>query len=65
MVPFRAGFFVTIPFGDPEALCNALNKKDVFLIPVGGGVRVSIASSSEEKCRRLPAIIKAAMNELI
>ena len=65
MVPFRAGFFVTIPFGDPEALCNALNKKDVFLIPVSGGVRVSIASSSEEKCRRLPAIIKAAMNELI
>ena len=62
-VPFSAGFFVTIPCKDPDGLCEKLNEKNVFLIPFDGGVRVSIAASSEDKCRRLPALIKAAMDE--
>lgn len=60
-LPFSAGFFVTIPCEDPDGLCEKLNEKNVFLIPFDNGVRVSVASSSEDKCRRLPAIIKAAM----
>ncbi len=64
IVPFRAGFFVTVPYADPDALCNELNRKDVFLIPVSGGVRVSVASVDEDRCRRLPAIIKQAMADL-
>lgn len=64
IVPFSAGFFVTVPCGDPDGLCAKLQKKNVFLIPLDkGGVRVSVASSSEEKCRRLPAIIKETMAE--
>jgi aspartate/tyrosine/aromatic aminotransferase len=61
IVPFRAGFFVTIPCDDPDGLCRKLEEKNVFLIPLDKGVRVSVASSSEAKCRRLPAIIKEAM----
>lgn len=64
IVPFRAGFFVTIPADDPDGLCDALNKRDVFLIPVSGGVRVSVASLPEEKCRMLPAIIRSEMKFL-
>jgi aspartate/tyrosine/aromatic aminotransferase len=64
IVPFSAGFFVTVPCSDPDGLCEKLNEKNVFLIPFDRGVRVSIASSSEDKCRRLPAMIKAAMDEL-
>ena len=64
IVPFTAGFFVTVPCEDPDGLCEALEKKKVFLIPLSAGVRVSIASSSEEKCRRLPHIIKETMDEL-
>ena len=63
-VPFRAGFFVTIPYSDPDKLINALAEKDVFLIPVDGGVRVSIAAVSEKNCRKLPALIKETMAEL-
>ena len=58
IVPFMAGFFVTIPCKDPDALCQALEKKGVFLIAINGAVRVSIASIPEADCRRLPAIIK-------
>ena len=64
IVPFSAGFFVTVPCDDPDGLCQMLNKRNVFLIPFDNGVRVSIASSSEAKCRRLPAIIKEAMTEM-
>jgi hypothetical protein len=64
IVPFRAGFFVTIPYKDPEALINALGQKDVFLIPVNGGVRVSVAAVAESRCRELPAIIKETIAEL-
>jgi aspartate/tyrosine/aromatic aminotransferase len=64
IVPFSAGFFVTVPCDDPDGLCQMLNKRNVFLIPFDNGVRVSIASSSEAKCRRLPAIIKEAMAEM-
>jgi aspartate/tyrosine/aromatic aminotransferase len=64
IVPFRAGFFVTIPYDDPDRLIGALGDKDIFLIPVDGGVRVSIATISEEKCRMLPAVIKKTISEL-
>ena len=64
IVPFTAGFFVTVPCDDSDALCRALEKKDVFLIAIKGGARVSIASLSEDKCRRLPKIIKETMEEI-
>ena len=61
IVPFSAGFFVTVPCSEPDELCRRLNEKNVFLIPLDKGVRVSLASSSEDKCRRLPALIREAM----
>ena len=64
MVPFRSGFFITIPYDNPALLCQALEKKGVFLIEQNQGVRVSVASISEDKCRKLPAIIKDTMGEL-
>ncbi len=64
IVPFSSGFFVSIPSDQPDALCAALEKKGVFLVPLALGVRVSVASIAEEKCRKLPAIIKETMDEL-
>ena len=64
IVPFRAGFFVTIPCKDSDALCAALEKKNVFLVPITGGARVSVASITESECRKLPAIIKETIDEL-
>lgn len=64
IVPFNAGFFVTVPYAEPDKLCAALEKKGVFLVPIKGGVRVSVASIPEYKCRKLPAIIKETMEEI-
>ena len=64
IVPFSAGFFVTVPYKNPDKLLAALEKKNIFLIAIGGGVRVSVASLESDKCRRLPAIIKETIDEL-
>ena len=62
-MPFDAGFFISIPCSDPDAISAKLEKEGVFIVPLAKGLRVSVASISEDKCRKLPAIIKAAMEE--
>ena len=62
IVPFRAGFFVSIPCEDPDAVCKRLEENDVYCVPMDKGVRVSIASISETKCGKVPAIIKHALD---
>jgi len=61
IVPFDAGFFASIPCANPEAACAKLEKEGIFLVPLAKGIRVSVASISEEKCRMIPARIVAAM----
>ena len=61
MVPFDAGFFASIPCQNPDQVAARLEKEGIFLVPLAKGLRVSIASVSEEVCRMLPAKILAAM----
>ena len=60
-VPFDAGFFISIPCENPDEISAKLEKQGLFIVPLAKGLRVSIASISEEKCRKLPGMIKAAM----
>ena len=61
MVPFDAGFFASIPCSNPDEVAARLEKEGIFLVPIAKGLRVSVASVSEEVCRMLPARILAAM----
>lgn len=61
MVPFNGGFFATLPCSDPDAVSAQLEKAGIFVVPFGKGIRVSLASVSEEKCAMIPAEIKKAM----
>lgn len=63
-VPFRSGFFMTIPCDNPEAVAAKLEKEGIFTVPLAKGIRVSGASISEEICRRLPAAIKNAIDTI-
>ncbi len=60
-VPFDAGFFISIPCDEPDRISAKLEEQGLFIVPLAKGLRVSIASISEEKCKMLPAMIKAAM----
>ena len=61
ILPYDAGFFASIPCDDPAAISAKLEKEGIFLVPLAKGLRVSVASISADKCRMLPAKIKAAM----
>lgn len=62
IVPYDAGFFVSVPCDDPDGISRKLEERDVFLVPLAKGIRVSVASLPEETCRKLPAIIKEVMD---
>lgn len=49
-VPFDAGFFTCVACDDPDAASEKLTEKDIFVVPLAKGIRVSVASISEEKC---------------
>ncbi|MDD2190363.1 MAG: aminotransferase class I/II-fold pyridoxal phosphate-dependent enzyme [Eubacteriales bacterium] len=57
MVPFDAGFFVTVRCENADAVGLELQKEGIFTVPVGKGLRVSVASISEDKCKTLPISI--------
>ena len=65
IVPFDAGFFISIPCSEPDAVSAELEKEGIFIVPLAKGLRVSVASISEEKCRKLPPVIKAAMDRVL
>ena len=63
IVPYDAGFFVSVPCDDPDAASRALEEQNVFLVPLAKGIRVSVASIPEEACRKLPPLIKQAIEK--
>ena len=54
---------MSIPCKNPDAVSARLEKEGVFVVPLAKGVRVSGASVPEDVCRRLPAVIKKAIEE--
>lgn len=63
-VPFEAGFFVTVPCENADEVGLELQKEGIFTVPVGKGLRVSIAAISQERCRMLPPIMKKAIDKI-
>ena len=61
-LPFVCGFFVTIPCDNPEAVYDYLVKKKIHIIPMGKVVRVTISAIPLEVCKKLPKLIKEAID---
>lgn len=63
IVPFDAGFFVSIPCDCPDEISKQLESQGLFIVPLAKGLRVSVASVSEAACRKIPAMVKAVMTK--
>lgn len=61
--PYDSGFFITIPCDDPEGVGKRLQAFDIFAIPLGPGIRISVASNTVEECRKMPQKIKEAIEQ--
>lgn len=62
MLPYRSGFFLTIPCDQPEAVCKALMEEQIFLVPLAKGVRISICAIPVRKIYGLAAKVKHAID---
>lgn len=62
LLPYRDGFFVSLPCDKPYEISDALIEKNLFMVPLGKGLRFAVCAVSEEKCKKAPKIIKEVMD---
>lgn len=61
MLPYVAGFFLSIPAKNPEAICEKLHEDNIFAVPLAAGVRVALCAVPLKKIKGMAAKIYAAM----
>ena len=64
ILPYRDGFFVSIPCNNAKKASDELIKENLFVVSLKKGLRFAVCAVSEEKCRLAPAKIKAAIDNL-
>ena len=60
-MPFKCGFFITIPCKNPDMVYKKLVENKIHIIPMGNVIRVTISAISKEECMKLPKYIKEAI----
>lgn len=63
MCPYSCGFFAIVLCDKPGAVAKEAMEEGVFTVPMGDGIRVSLASLSEEKCRMVPLKLAEAIKK--
>ena len=64
ILPYRDGFFVSIPCKNPKAICEKLTEENLFLVPLGMGLRFAVCAVEAAKCKKAPKMIKAAIDAI-
>ncbi|MGL5754113.1 MAG: pyridoxal phosphate-dependent aminotransferase [Paraclostridium sp.] len=62
ILPYRDGFFISIPCENPIDVCEKAIESKLYMIPLKMGVRFAVCAVSKEKCKRAPRIIKEAID---
>ena len=60
MLPYFGGFFITLPHGNPKAVCEKLIERHIYLVAMDNGIRLAICAIPIGKVPGLAASIKAA-----
>ena len=59
-LPYKAGFFISVPSDDPMAVCNKLRDDLIFAVPLKMGVRIAVCSVPKAKMYGMAAkVLKA------
>ena len=61
MLPYVAGFFLSIPAKNPDAICDKLHEDNIFAVPLAAGVRIAVCAVSLKKIKGMAAKVNAAM----
>jgi aspartate/tyrosine/aromatic aminotransferase len=60
-LPFKCGFFITIPCDNPDETYKKLVERKIHCIPMGNVIRVTISAISLDECKKLPKEIKECL----
>lgn len=63
-VPYKGGFFISIPTQKSAAVCQALEDDLVFAAPLAQGVRLGVCSIPGIKMQGLATIVKKALDRV-
>lgn len=59
-LPYKGGFFLSVPSTDPQAVCDKLHDDLIFAVPLKLGIRIAACSVSAEKMKGVAAkVLKA------
>ena len=61
-LPYLSGFFITIPMEGSQKVCDEMEKENIFLVPLGKGIRLAVCSVSKKKIHGLAAKIKTVVD---
>lgn len=62
VLPYKSGFFVTIPAKEPLKIANKLKQQNIFVLPLEKGLRIAICAIPTFQIHGLAGKIKKVMN---
>jgi len=62
MLPYIAGFFITIPAKNPDAICEKLHDDNIFAVPLANGIRIAVCAVTSAKITGMASKIARAMS---
>lgn len=61
VLPYRAGFFISVPAADPDAVCEKLHDDLIFAVPLKMGVRIAVCAVPAAKMKGMAEKVQKAM----
>lgn len=64
MLPYHAGYFLSVPAANPDAVCEKLNEENIFGVALAKGIRIAVCAVPTAKIGGMAGKMKAAMDSL-
>lgn len=61
ILPYRAGFFISIPTVHAKEVCERLHEDNIFLVPLKAGIRIAVCAVPKRKMKGMAKKIYEAM----
>ncbi|MFZ5945251.1 MAG: pyridoxal phosphate-dependent aminotransferase [Bacillota bacterium] len=62
--PYHSGFFITVPTTKPDEIALKLQDDNIFIVPLGRGLRIAVCAVPAEKIAGMATKIKEAKDSL-
>lgn len=63
MMPYNAGFFISVPTPAPIRASNILRESNIFVVPMAKGLRIAVCAVPVAKMRGLAAKVQVAVTQ--